>query len=310
MYIREKAGHIMSHTSKTIGPLFIILAGIFWGTMGLFVRQLSSYNFTAIQIACVRLLVAAILFACILLIKEPSGFRIHLRDIPLFLGLGWGSIGLMTCTYFMAIRMMSMSVAAILLYTSPIWVMLMSIIVFHEAITRKKLIALILAFTGCILVSGVGNSTLTLSGFCIGLCAGLTYGLYSILGRIALNRYSTYVVTTYTFIFAFIGVFFFTDTTEIIGLFAAADNSASLVLLIVATGIVTAVIPFLLYTLGLKTVEVSRAAILATIEPMVATILGALVYHEALTLSSAGGILCILGAIILLNSKKKTESPT
>jgi drug/metabolite transporter (DMT)-like permease len=289
------------------GPLLIILAGMFWGTMGLFVRQLSSYGLTATHIACVRLFVAAVLFSGLLLIREPQGFKIRLKDLPLFLGLGWGSIGLMTCTYFMAIRMMSMSVAAILLYTSPIWVMLMSIVCFHEAVTKQKLIALVAAFAGCVLVSGIGtgNSTITIFGFLIGLCAGISYGLYSILGRIALRRYSTYVLTAYTFIFAFIGVFVISDPGEIAAIMATTTDLSGLLLLIVASGIITAFIPFLCYTLGLKTVEASRAAILATVEPLVATILGALVYHEAITPASGAGIVCILGAIVLLNWKKK-----
>ena len=73
------------------------------------------------------------------------------------------------------------------------------------------------------------------------------------------------------------------------------------------TGLVTAVIPFLAYTLGLRTVEASKAGILATIEPMVATLVGIAVFSEPLTLLSGLGMIMILAAVILLNRKQHTE---
>ena len=69
-----------------------------------------------------------------LLIKEPKGFKIKPKDIPLFLALGLVSILFFTCCYFTAIRLMTMSTAAILLYTSPIWVMILAIIFLKEKI--------------------------------------------------------------------------------------------------------------------------------------------------------------------------------
>lgn len=146
------------------------------------------------------------------------------------------------------------------------------------------------------------QSGVTLIGILIGLGAGLGYGLYSILGTIALRRYSTYTVTTYTFIIAAVGSLFLCSLPDlwhkIHGLLTQTVPGGFFILL---TGLVTAVIPFLLYTLGLEQVEASRAAILATIEPMFATLIGVVVFHEYLTLMSLCGIMCIFGAIVVLN---------
>ena len=294
----------MNTTHKTNGTLLIILAGIFWGSMGIFVRGLTALaGFTSIQIVCVRLTVAALTFALILLIKDARGFRIRIKDIPLFLGLGFCSILFFTTCYFTAIRMMTLSIAAILLYTSPIWVMLLSLLLFHEKMTRPKFVALVISFLGCIFVSGIGSggSAVTPAGILIGLGAGLGYGLYSILGTLALRRYSTYTVTAYTFITAAAGSLFISSLPDLWHKITACTRKPYLYILIVLTGLVTAVIPFLLYTLGLEQVEASRAAILATIEPMVATLIGVVVFHEYLTVLSVLGILCILAAIVLLN---------
>ncbi|MBQ6427940.1 MAG: EamA family transporter, partial [Oscillospiraceae bacterium] len=188
----------MEKAKRNIGPALILLAGCFWGSMGIFVRRLADYGFSSIQIVAIRVTLAALIFCMLLLIKDPSGFRISVKDFPLFLGLGFGSILFFTVCYFTAITMMPLSTAAILLYTSPIWIMLMSVLFFHEKLTGRKLLALVLAFAGCVLVSGISGEGMTLTGLLVGLGSGIGYGLYSILGTVALRRYSPYTVTTYT----------------------------------------------------------------------------------------------------------------
>lgn len=189
----------MTKGKQKIGPLLIILAGCFWGSMGIFVRKLASYGFSSVQIVSIRVTLAALIFSGLLLVRDRAGFKISLRDLPLFLGLGFGSILFFTVCYFTAITLMSLSVAAILLYTSPIWIMLMSVLFFREKLNRRKILALALAFAGCILVSGVSGNGVSLTGLLVGLGSGIGYGLYSILGTVALRKYSPYTVTTYTF---------------------------------------------------------------------------------------------------------------
>ena len=299
---------MMEKSKRNIGPVLIILAGCFWGSMGIFVRRLSTFGFSPIQIVALRITVAALAFSLLLMIKDRSGFRIAWRDLPLFLGLGFGSILFFTICYFSAITIMPLSTAAILLYTSPIWIMLMSVLFFREKLNRIKLIALALAFAGCVLVSGISGEGLTLTGLLLGLGSGIGYGLYSILGTIALRKYSPYTVTTYTFLFAAAGSWLVCQPADMISKFSAAENQTGLLLFCVLTGLVTAVIPFLAYTLGLRTVEASRAGILATIEPLVATLVGIIVFSEPLTLLSGLGIVLILAAVVLLNRKQHTQT--
>jgi len=291
----------MESQRRNFGPALIILAGIFWGSMGIFVRRLSSFGFTSVQIVSIRVTLAAPVFGILMLMKDRSGARIPLRDIPLFLGLGFGSILFFTVCYFTAITMMPLSTAAILLYTSPIWIMIMSVLFFHERLTCRRCLALALAFAGCVLVSGISGEGVTLPGLLIGLGSGLGYGLYSILGTVALRRHSPYKVTAYTFLFAAAGSWLISRPADILAKLAAAPDPGALILFCVLTALVTAVIPFLSYTLGLRSVEASRAGILATVEPMVATLIGILFFAEPLTILSGFGIVLILGAVILLN---------
>ena len=297
----------MEKNNKTLtGSILIILAGCFWGSMGFFVRRLGTYGFSSIQIVSIRVTLAALLFALVLLIKDRAGFKVLFRDLPLFLGLGFGSILFFTVCYFTAITMMPLSTAAILLYTSPVWIMLMSVLFFHEKLDRRKLMALVLAFAGCVMVSGISDGGLTPIGLLVGLGSGIGYGLYSILGTIALRRYSPYTVTTYTFIFAAVGSWIICRPVELFDKFMNTAHIGFLTVFCCLTALVTAVIPFLAYTCGLQNVEASKAGIIATIEPMVATLIGILVFSEPLTLISGLGILLILTAVVILNLKQKS----
>lgn len=293
----------MTKKTKKLNIILIIIAACFWGSMGIFVRRLTAFGFDSIQIVSIRVTLAALIFSVFLLIRDRSGFRIALRDIPLFLGLGLGSILFFTVCYFAAITIMPLSTAAILLYTSPIWIMLMSALFFHEKMNGKKVIALLLAFGGCVLVSGISGEGITITGLLLGLGSGIGYGLYSILGTVALRKYSPYCVTTYTFLIAAVGSWVICKPVDMLSKFAKAEHLTGLILLCVLTALVTAVIPFLSYTLGLRTVEASKAGIIATIEPVVATVVGILCFSETLTLLSAIGIILVLAAVIILNTK-------
>ena len=296
-----------AQNNKSFGPALIVVAGIFWGLMGLFVRSFSEYGFSSGHVASVRLGVGALIFALIVLIKDRRLFRIRLRDLPLFLALGICSLSFFTICYFKSIELMPLSTAAILLYTSPIWVMLMSALFFREKLTGRKLCALAMAFGGCVLVSGISGGGLSLKALLCGLGAGVGYALYSILGTIALRRYEPLTVTGYGFFFGALGCLAVSDPAALLGNIAAAP--AGLMLWLIPTAaLVSAVIPYLCYTQGLKSVEAGKAAVIATVEPVVATLVGVVLYREALGISSILGIALVLGAIVILNIGGK-DSP-
>ena len=296
-------GNKNTQKNNALGDILIIIAGLFWGSMGIFVRHLNSLGFSSIQVACLRLVTAGILFALILLIKDPKGFKIKARDIPLFLALGIVSILFFSCCYFTAIRLMTMSTAAILLYTSPIWVMILAIIFLKEKITVQKIIALVLAFAGCVLVSGFGGKV-TVIGILVGLGSGLGYGLYSIFGTFALKKYTPFTVTCYTFLIAGAGSIVVSNPADLWAKISAVDNKLSLLGFVLLTSVVTAVIPFLLYTLGLNRTTAGKAAVLATVEPAAATLFGFFVMKETIGPVTICGIVLVFAAIIVLSIRK------
>lgn len=282
--------------------ILIIIAGIFWGSMGLFVRALSEYGFDSMQITLIRLISGAILLVIFVLIHDKSLFKVSIRDIPIFIAIGIFSVLMMSWLYFSAIMKSTMSVAAILLYTAPIWVLLASVLFYGEKLTYKKALALILAFGGCIAVSGFSAGDISVSGILFGLGSGLAYALYSIIGKYVLSKYSPITMTLYSFLIAALGILFISRPIAVAGI---VINNFDIVLLlkIIGIGAVSVFVPYLLYTIGLTKTPAGKAAIMASVEPMTATVLGISVYNEPLGIGGVAGIVMILSAILILNSK-------
>lgn len=280
----------------------VLLAGFCWGLIGLFTRPLSQAGMSPMQITAVRCIVAGVALFLYLLIKDKKALKIHLKDIWMFIGTGIISIVFFNVCYFTTINMATLSFAAILLYTSPYFVMILSAILFRERITRKKITALLLAFAGCVLVTGFQTDGIKAFSILTGLGSGLCYGLYSIFGNIALKKYSSMTVTVYTFLVAAVGISPFAGMNEITGIIA---GNHSVLWIIVALGIFSTMLPFVLYTEGLSHMEAGKAAVLAFSEPLVATLAGIVVFHEKITFMSAVGVGMMFLAIIYINSRNK-----
>ena len=287
--------------------LAVLTAGSLWGTMGFFTRTLAAIGIDSTGAILVRCLLAAVAFGVTILLTDPKQFRIRPKDFWCFFGSGVCSLLFFTFCYFHAINLMSLSAAAILLYTAPSIVMLLSALLFRERITGTKILAVILAFIGCCLVSGVmgGDARITLAGLLFGLGSGLGYALYSIFARYALLRgYSSNTVNFYSCLLAGIGACLISNPGVYAAAFTASWGNALFCML---TSIVTCYLPYLLYTYSLTGLENGKASVLASVEPVVATLLGVFIYHEKLTVWSLLGLALVLGAILLLNRNPKRQ---
>ena len=285
----------------------VILAGILWGVTSVFIRALSASGLDAMQISCIRMIMASLIFTSVILIKDPKLLKIKLKDIWVFVGTGIISVVLFNCCYFYTIIKSQASVAVVLLYTSPVFIMLMSAVLFKERITAKKIIALVLTFTGCVLVAGLagGGYKITPVILLTGLGSGLFYAMYTIFGRVALKKYDTMTVTAYTFIFGMIGAL----PIGKIGVSAKIiAGEPKLIFWCLCVGLISTVLPYFFYTWGLQRMESGKAAILVAVEPLVGAVIGMTVFHESHDVFKIAGIVLILSAIVLLNlndEKKK-----
>ena len=285
--------------SEKRASLSIILSGILWGVISIFVRHLSACGLDSMQISLVRMAVAASVMVLYLLITDREKLKIHPKDIWMFVCTGIISVVLFNTCYFYCMIHGQASVAVILLYTSPVFVMLMSALFFREKITGIKVIALVLSFAGFVLVSGItGGIRLPALVLITGIASGFFYGLYSIFGTVALRKYESVTVTAYTFIFGLIGSI---PLGKPAGILKTVTADPRLILWCLGIGVISTALPYFFYTGGLQKTEPGRAAILVAVEPLVGAMLGMFVYNESKGIMKIAGMICILVSITLLN---------
>ncbi|MDF2548272.1 MAG: transporter [Anaerosolibacter sp.] len=291
---------------KKIAYFSVMCAAILWGILGIFIKKLYGFGFNPFQIVAIRALGAFAALFLYLFISDRKLLRVQPRDMGYFVGTGILSFVFFNWCYFIAIQYTTLSIASILLYTAPAFVMVFSTILFKESLTPRKIISFALTFIGCILVTGYFQQTgdgLSMIGVLAGLGSGLGYALYSIFGRYALKKYDSMTVTLYTFLFASLGLVPVTDFQGMLPLFSGFE----VLFLAISLSLFSTALPFILYTKGLYHLETSRASIIATLEPAVATMVSIFIFQEHITFFRMMGIVLVLAAIILVNERTSEE---
>ncbi len=288
---------------KKMAIIFVLIAGSLWGTLGLNVRVLAGFGFSSIQMVIARLSVSAIFLGVYLFIIDKEKLKIQKNDFKWFVGTGIFSMLFFNTCYTATVQITSLSIAAVLLYTSPIFVTLLSIPIFKEKLTAKKALAMLCSVVGCALVSGILSNNATKipgEGIVLGICAAIGYAFYGILARILVKRYHSLTILFYTFLIASIGGLFVGDIKGIVEIIV---NTPMAIIAVVVVSLTCSVIPYILYTIALKYIEASKVSIIASIEPVVATLLGVLIFKETLSVNGVIGIVCVLFAIGILNKE-------
>ena len=285
---------------KKTAFIYIILAGVCWGTSGIFLKNFVSYGFTPMQTTTLRALVAAVAFALYTLLTDKKSFKITFKE-RVFFALGGAAIYGTAAFYFSAIEASSASTAVVLMYTAPVIVMVFSVAFLGEKFNVSKLVSVVFVTVGCALVSGIiGGLKFSVSGIILGLLAGVAYSSYNLITRIQMMRgMSSTSSTLYGFLFMALISLFAVDPIETVG--AVIKAPPSVILLVLGLGLVTCVLPYLFYTLALKDIPAGTAASLAVVEPVAATLFSVFVFGERLDISSIIGILLILSAVLILS---------
>lgn len=275
----------------------ILAAAALWGIIGVWNRRLMAGGLSPYSIVVVRNCGGLVLLTAVMALRDRSVFRVERQHLKYFFGTGVVSVVLFTVCYFSCQEICSLAVASILLYTAPAIVVVLSALLWREPVTKKKLLALGLTLVGCALVCGVFSGALTVTGggIALGLGAGFFYALYSIFGRYALAHYGPMTVTVWTFVFAGAASLVLVRPAEL-----AALAQPSMALTAVGLVVCSTVLPYILYTRGLARVEAGKASILASLEPVVASVAGVVLFGEPMSPITAAGIVCVLAGVYIL----------
>ena len=279
--------------------LLMIIAGVLWGTSGIFVNLLSDYGFSPIQLVATRATVSLVLIGAFLLIKDKGAFITKPFDLLIFLALAV-TLFLSMLLYYSAIVKTSVCTAVMLLNLHPIYVTAFSAIFYKERITPVKVLSIAVMLIGCSFVSGAfGGIRLDLEGFVLGISAGISYAAYIIIVKYY-NRKQISGSTANVYTFLFMTVIAVCVCQPGILVEIAVSDALYIVPLLVMLGICTSVIPFALNGMALRDLSAGTVSSLSIVEPLSATLYSAAFFGESLDIWKTVGIALILGAVVFL----------
>lgn len=293
---------------KQLLYLMPIISGAMWGSAGIFVRKLTELGMNSYTVVSVRVVLAVLILAVWLGIYDRNLLKIKLKDLWIFVAGGVvGMFGLNIC-YNFAISELSLSLAAVLLSLSPVFVLFMAAILFKEKITSKKVICMTIAIAGCVLASGVLESASTMrwsvKGIIVGTIGAFFYGLYGIISKTAMERgYHAFTTTFYCLFMVMLVVIPLTNWKLVTNVVVANPVKMSVFLLI--HSLCTSVLPYILYTFSIRYIDAGMASILASGEPVAAMIFGVIFFSEIPTVLSVVGIVLVIVALALLSMPDK-----
>ena len=279
-----------------------------FGSSGIFVRTLTQNGIDATTLLFLRFSIAIIPILMAILLTDRQLIKIDLSDIPLFIICAICIIGLNLC-YNESMNTIPLSLAAVLLSLAPIFVLIFAYLLFGEKITSKKLICMVLAIFGCLLMTGVLEDSLTsipIFGIVSGIGAGLFWAVYLMASKKSIECGNhTYTILIYSVVFISIALTPFTDFSQI-GEFVSINPTLTILFLILHSTFSFA-LPYIFSTLSLKYIDSGTSSILLSgAEPFAALMFGFLIYSEVPTaLMFCGFILSIIAMMML--SRKESE---
>jgi len=272
------------------GYALVALAALLWGMIGPLSKLAFQAGMPTLEVAFWRAMLAWVLYgAHAVAIRRV---KVDLCDLPWVAGFGVVCIFGLFGSYVVAVREGGAALASVLLYTAPAWVAVLAWKVLKEKMTRTKVAAVamtILGVAGVSLAHGL-DGPVNLAAIAFGLLSGLTYALYYIFGKAFLSRYATPTIFLYALPVgaACMLPFFHFEPRPL-----SAWASCTALAVCCTYGAYSA------YYAGLRRIEASRAAVIATLEPVVAALLAFSLFGEHFTSLGYLGSGLILAAVVM-----------
>lgn len=308
------------------GAIYIFFSTILFSSMEIVLKLVSS-NFNPLQITLSRFLVGGLVllpFAIIALKKKQ--IKLTTKDIGYFSLLGLICVVISMIFYQLGVINTKASVVGVLFSCNPIFVMFLAYFILKEPITKYNTISLILEIVGILIIINPFNTNLSVKGIVFTLLAAITFAIYGVLGKRKCLKYSSLVVTCFSFILGsiellilitiaridFISTLLINNSLEIftnVHLLTGYTLNNILPMLYIFIGVTG--LGYAFYFKAMEETTANTASLIFFFKPMLSPILALVILKEVITINMAIGVLFILiGSLtsILPNMLKKHNS--
>jgi drug/metabolite transporter, DME family len=311
------ASGVRSH--RLLGVGLVVLAALCWSTSGVFITQiLQGGGIAPLSLAFWRVLATFTCLFVTLLAFRRDLLRVARRDLPWLAGMGALAMGTFQVLWILSVLYNGLSIATVIQCNAPVIVTLMAWLIWREALTWRKWVAIAMAAVGTVLVSGLTRSSdvqLSALGLLIALSSALGYAGITLFAKKLTglpgahgsggSGYNPWTILMYCFGFAALALlpFQFGRPLPSPANWQAYGSFAALVLIPTIAG-------YTLYTMGLRRLQASIASITAMSEVPFAAFNGYVFLGERLDALQAMGALIVMGGVAILSwQPKRPDQP-
>ncbi len=295
----------MVETNKK-AALIVALSAASFGFLGVPVRFLHENGFAPLDITAVRLFVTTIALVLIALVVDRDLFKVRKKDLLFFILFGFFKL-MSDVTLFRAQVTIELSLSTLLQMTAPYYVLVISLFLFKERITLMKILAMLVAFIGCIFVTGVvtgGMHSLDFVGVASALISGLFFGLCTIGCKLSSDKgYRPVTTMMYMFLFASLMTIPFANDVKVVESFV----DVHLIVGVLSLGVLMTLIPFFVSTWGVQKLEASKVSLISVMEVITACIVGYFLFDEEMTVLNIIGMSLVVASIVIMDLKINRE---
>ena len=292
---------------KKIAPFMVLLAGILWGSNGIFVRLLADSGLNSFERAAIKVSIAAFVGFVLIYITDRKKLQVDRQDLIWFMLAGAFGIFGFNVAYTACINLVGMGTASVLIYLMPAIVTIYSCLFLKEKFTAVKGLSLILNLAGCALVSGIlSDSHFDLMGVLAGIFTAFCYASLNIMISTRLKKYDALTRTFYptlgAAICSFVYVMLFSEHGKII---TVLSSRPQYILICTLWALTNAVCTCYLINTALNYIDVVKVSMLSTFEPVAAVLFGTILFKEKIDIYGIIGVIMVVISLIIPELKKK-----
>lgn len=284
---------------QALGFIFVLLAGVGFGFLGIFGRLAFQSGLSVGELLTFRFALAALILFIGLLFYKPKLLKINLKQLAISAALGIFGYAVFSTLYFKSIEGISVALAALLLFSFPIFVSLGAHFILKERMPRRQVFSLLLACVGLMVLLWGPLVVHSLASVVFAIAAALAYSVYVLVSGRYQQKVPPLTSSLYVIISAGLALFIFHQPS-----FSRIPHLTShQVLIILGIAVVSTIGPLALFLAGLQKLSSANASIIVMIEPVVAALAAWLLLGEQLTVQqSLGGGIVLLA--LFLNARK------
>ncbi|OAA90134.1 DMT family transporter [Clostridium coskatii] len=290
---------------RLIGSMCLFLAACIWGGMYVVSKYILEF-ISPITLVWIRYAIAfVVLFLILMFFNYKKGRKVVIKkkDWLLIAWIGFIGYFISICLQFMGTKLSDAHMGSLITASTPVFVIIFARFILKELFTKKKIISLILATFGVIIVIGLDSMFMKhLLGNIILVGAAVTWALASVYLKIVSKRFNSLIITTYAMLFALI----FTTPLMLTqhNNFTLILNNRNLILGIIYLGVVSTAGAFFLWNKGIGLMDVGIGSLFLFFQPVTGSIFGWLYLHEQLTFGFfIGGTLIVIAVIIAITKE-------